>query len=124
MVQSRSTNILSMIKWIRTSSLTIKIPSPGLVGSPHDLYTGPKTCTWGPDHWVPVIDSGLVERGTTRAEVAQGTPTQSHISPSVLVPEENQAASWSSGSPDNLYTGLMTDEGSYLRRIDFSITQL
>jgi len=52
-----------------------------------------------------VIDSGLVgstnfhsshpqghepehsERGTTRAEDAQGTPTQSHISPSILVYE-------------------------------------
>ena len=28
-------------------------------------------------------------RGTTRAEDAQGTPTHSHISPSVLVYEEN-----------------------------------
>jgi len=38
-----------------------------------------------------VIDSGLVGsgRGTTRAEDAQGTPTQSHISPSILVYEEN-----------------------------------
>ena len=37
-----------------------------------------------------VIDSGLVGsgRGTARAENAQGTPTQSHISPSVLVHEE------------------------------------
>jgi len=33
----------------------------------------------------PVIDSG---RGTTRAEDVQGTPTQSHISPSILVYEE------------------------------------
>ena len=34
-----------------------------------------------------VIDSGrdLSRRGTTRAEDAQGTPTQSHISPSILV---------------------------------------
>jgi len=37
-----------------------------------------------------VIDSGLVGsgRGTTRAEDAQGTPTQSHISPSILVYED------------------------------------
>ena len=41
-----------------------------------------------------VIDSGLVDstdfsgRGTARAEDAQGTPTQSHISPSILVYED------------------------------------
>jgi len=48
-----------------------------------------------------MIDSGLVGsmdfhsshpqghgRGTTRAEDAQGTPTQSHISPSILLYEE------------------------------------
>jgi len=29
-------------------------------------------------------------RGTTRAEDAQGTPTQSHISPSILVYEDNK----------------------------------
>ena len=42
-----------------------------------------------------VIDSGLVGstdsgRGTARAEDAQGTPTQSHISPSILLYEDNQ----------------------------------
>ena len=38
-----------------------------------------------------MIDSGLVGsgRGTTIAEPAQGTPSQSHISPSILVHEEN-----------------------------------
>ena len=42
-----------------------------------------------------MINSGLVGssdlsgRGTTQAEVAQGTPSQSNISPSVLVHEEN-----------------------------------
>jgi len=48
-----------------------------------------------------VIDSGLVGstdfhsshpqagRGTTRAEDAQGTPTQSHISPSIVVYEHS-----------------------------------
>ena len=30
-------------------------------------------------------------RGTTRAEDAQGTPTQSHISPNILVYEDNKA---------------------------------
>jgi len=38
-----------------------------------------------------VIDSRLVGgRGTTRAEDAQGTPTQSHIPQSILVYEENR----------------------------------
>ena len=38
-----------------------------------------------------MIDSGLVGsgRGTTGAEHAQGTPTQSHISPSLLVYEDD-----------------------------------
>ena len=31
----------------------------------------------------------IAGRGTTRAEDAQGTPTQSHVSPSILVYEEN-----------------------------------
>jgi len=31
---------------------------------------------------------------TSRAEDAQGIPTQSHISPSILVYEENQSDSW------------------------------
>ena len=38
-----------------------------------------------------VIDSGLVGttgRGAARAEYAHGTPTQSHISPSILVYED------------------------------------
>jgi len=53
-----------------------------------------------------VIDSG---RGAARAEDAQGTPTQSHISPSILVYEENNQisncfettarASWRSAPP-------------------------
>ena len=37
--------------------------------------------------WCALIDSGF-GRGTTRAEDAQGTPTRSHISPSLLVYEE------------------------------------
>jgi hypothetical protein len=46
-------------------------------------------------HLYPVIDSGtthswdLSRRGTTRAKDAQGTLTQSHISPSILVYEDN-----------------------------------
>ena len=40
----------------------------------------------------PLIDSGLVGsgRGTTRAEDAQGTPTQNNISLSILVYEDKQ----------------------------------
>ena len=39
------------------------------------------------DGSAPVIDSGLIcsEKGTTRAEDAQGTPIQRHISLSILV---------------------------------------
>ena len=33
-------------------------------------------------------ESKICGRGTTRAEDAQGTPTQSHISPSILVNED------------------------------------
>ena len=35
-----------------------------------------------------VRESGLIVRGTTRAGDAQGTPAQSHISPSILVHDE------------------------------------
>ena len=52
------------------------------------------------DPWV--IDSGLIgstdshsEKGTTRAEDAQRTPTQSHIAPSIVVYEEY--GRWGSG---------------------------
>ena len=43
--------------------------------------------------FVLVIDSG---RGTTRAEDAQGIPTQSHVSPSILVYEDKSpfAPNW------------------------------
>ena len=41
-----------------------------------------------PRHFRAVIDSGLAGRGAARAEDAQGTPTQSHISPSILVYED------------------------------------
>ena len=39
---------------------------------------------------VMVIDSELSGRGATRTEDAQGTPTQTHISPSILVYEAKQ----------------------------------
>ena len=35
-----------------------------------------------------MIDSGLAGRGTTRAQDAQGTPTQSDISPSIIAYDE------------------------------------
>ena len=37
-----------------------------------------------------ITSTGARGRGTTRAEDAQGTPTQSHISPSILVYEKKQ----------------------------------
>ena len=40
-------------------------------------------------HLFGMIDSGLVGRGTTRAEDAQGIPTQSHESPSILAYEDD-----------------------------------
>ena len=36
------------------------------------------------DAGLGLIDSGLVGRVSAKAEDAQGTPTQSHISPSIL----------------------------------------
>jgi len=41
-----------------------------------------------------VIDSG---RGAARAEDAQGTPTQSHISPSILVNDDKRVSDLSLG---------------------------
>jgi len=64
-----------------------------------------------------VIDSGLVGatdfhsshpqgydagRGVTTAEGAQGTPTQSHISPSILVYEDKLEARSTRGGPSPL----------------------
>jgi len=37
---------------------------------------------------VPCVEFKFYGRGTARAEDAQGTPTQSHISPSILVYED------------------------------------
>ena len=44
---------------------------------------------WARQQTPPTSMWDLSGRGTTRAEVAQGTPTQSHISPSILVYEDN-----------------------------------
>jgi len=67
------------------------------------LYTRGGRCraSWhgiaksGPEHGsgfsvvgVDILRVDLSGRGTARAEDAQGTPTQSHISPSILVYEE------------------------------------
>ena len=41
----------------------------------------------------------LVGRGTVRAEDAQGTPTQSHISPSILVYEDEQLLGFTEPNP-------------------------
>ena len=60
MAQGLSTKIISMVKWIRTSRFAIK-NSRSVSG---------------------VTDAG---RGSTRAENAQGTPTQSHVSPSIFL---------------------------------------
>jgi len=40
-------------------------------------------------HAIFIYNLHLSGRGTTRAEDVQGTPTQSHISPSILVYEDN-----------------------------------
>ena len=40
-------------------------------------------------------DSGLVGLGTTRTEDAQGTPTQVHVSPSILVYEDETSSAFS-----------------------------
>ena len=37
-----------------------------------------------------LFDQTLVEKGTANAEVARGTPTQSHLSPSILVYDETR----------------------------------
>jgi len=42
----------------------------------------------------------VVGRGTKRAEDAQGTPTQSHISPSILVYEDKKTGGVQAGVSD------------------------
>ena len=54
----------------------------------------------------PVIDS---ERVTTRAEDPQGTPTQSHLSPSILVYAEKQAKGLQSVASLSGYPGKGLD---------------
>ena len=46
-----------------------------------------------PDSILDFQAKTLDERGTTRAEDAQGTPTQSHVSPSILVYEDKHGGS-------------------------------
>ena len=86
-----------------------------------------------------------VGRGTTRAEDAQGTPTQSHISPSILVYEgyvwcrvsctEHGRDEVGGAAMHAVMAGHISDialcvtcrgteAGSYLRLIDSCITQL
>ena len=64
-------------------------PSPlrGLTYYGYGPWTGPPLTK----HSAWLIESWLVcfGRGTTRAEDAQGTPTQRHISPSILVYEDD-----------------------------------
>ncbi len=52
-----------------------------------------------------MIDSA--GRGTARAEDAQGTPTQSHISTSILVYEERRARAHQIGGPKQAVTELV-----------------
>jgi hypothetical protein len=81
---------------------------------------------------VPVIDSGLAfsERGAAKAEDAQGTPTQSHTSLSILVYEEKFFTGTTilngqrRSKPDyfaDMCSGFK--EGSYLRRTGLCIPQ-
>ena len=59
-----------------------------------------------------MIDSGLVGstdfsgRGAARAEDAQGTPTQNHVSPSILVYEEKTRVEGLTLLRDNLFAVL------------------
>jgi len=43
-------------------------------------------------HFQNHFGNGWLWEGTTRAEDAQGTPTQSHVSPSILVYEDQSGA--------------------------------
>ena len=77
------------------------------------------------------IDSGLVGstdfhgRGAARAEDAQGTPTQRHISPSILVHGESSIESctewYRSRFKNNCFAVMRSSSkvGSYLRLVDF-----
>ena len=53
---------------------------------------------------------GISGRGTTSAEDAQGTPTQSHISPSILVYEDYQSVAGALGASED---GLRGVDGAY-----------
>ena len=54
----------------------------------YGMASGPRGASCGTRGLQGVIVSG--GRGAARAEDAQGTPTQSHISPNILVYEEKQ----------------------------------
>jgi len=45
-------------------------------------------------HLSNVLGDRLRGKGTTRAEDAQGTPTQSHMSPSILVYDDATQGLW------------------------------
>ena len=65
--------------------------------------------------------SNIFERGTTRVEDAQGTPTQSHISLNILVNEDSPTF-----RPDfgRNFLAIPVCGGSFLRLIDSCIAQL
>jgi len=60
----------------------VELDLAGTTPNPAPAARTPKSDTLGSKHLC------LSGRGTTRAEDAQGTPTQSHISPSILEYEE------------------------------------
>ena len=75
--------IVVMIRWTGLAPCEFEFPFPGSLTSTFLDGIHIRTRLGTPD---TMLDSG---RGTARAEDAQGTPTQSHISPSILVYEEN-----------------------------------
>ena len=66
-----------------SSAVSRRLPLSSQVGTIEKVKA--RLWLW-PELFFWLIDSG---RGTTRAEDAQGTPTQSHISPSLLVYEND-----------------------------------
>jgi len=64
-----------------------------------------------------------VGRGSTRAEDAQGTPTQSHISPSILVYEEELLirALFFRGGPTQVMSGQM-EQGHVTQFLQLQVT--
>ena len=72
---------------MRGSILECGVQGFGVTGVPS--FPSPRVLPPRQPPFPPMIDSGLVGGGAARAEDAQGTPTQSHISPSILVYEDN-----------------------------------